>query len=188
MEIVESFKNAECAKLNWLDKLFEDYPRFYDAWDIDLELKDVNVDKAFVVKPSKARRFIALLFVCFGLFAWGSIFLLVAQKILWPISIGFLILVTAWIGLVLWIFFFNPKLSYKITIDKDKIVLGKRTFEWNAVSYYLLMEKGSGRSLIETLVLFVDDKEVYKYNLGNLNTSGQELLKRISSFSKKCTR
>jgi hypothetical protein len=93
----------------------------------------------------------------------------------------FLLLVTAWTGLILWTFFLNPKQSYKIFIDKDKIKLGKQTFEWNNITEYLLMEKGGGRYLVTTLVLFTD-KNVFKYNLTNLNKSGQEIIKRIEFY------
>jgi hypothetical protein len=182
MEIVENFKKNEYAKLNWLEKLFQNFPVFYFAKDIDLKLKNVNIDKAFIVKPSKIRRFMAMLFICLGLFGWFSIFLIVVQKILLPISIVFLILVTSWIGFVLWIFFLNPKLSYQISIDKDRIKLGKQSFEWNKVSEYLLMVKGGGRHEVTTLVIFIDDKETLKYNLTNLNKSGAEIIKQMELY------
>jgi hypothetical protein len=44
MEIVENFKKNEYAKLNWLEKLFQNFPVFYFAKDIDLKLKNVNID------------------------------------------------------------------------------------------------------------------------------------------------
>jgi len=50
------------------------------------------------------------------------------------------------------------------------------------VSEYLLMEKGGGRHLISTLVLFIDSKEILKYNLNNI--SGQDMIKRIEFYKK----
>lgn len=181
MNVVQKFMDDEKSKCNWLEKLFNNFPVFYFAKDITTNLKHKNIDQTFIVRPSKFRRLLAILFICLGLFGWLSIFLLVVQNILLPISIAFLLLVTAWIGLILWTFFLNPKQSYKIFIDKDKIKLGKQTFEWNNITEYLLMEKGGGRYLVTTLVLFTD-KNVFKYNLTNLNKSGQEIIKRIEFY------
>ena len=44
------------------------------------------------------------------------------------------------------------------------------------------MEKGGERYLVTTLVLFVDRKEVLKYNLINLNKSGREIIKGIEFY------
>jgi hypothetical protein len=44
------------------------------------------------------------------------------------------------------------------------------------------MEKGGGRHLVTTLVLFIDNKQALKYNLANLNKSGQEIIKRIEFY------
>ncbi len=173
--------DEEKSKCNWLERLFNNFPVFYFAKDITTIIKHKNIEQTFIVRPSKFRRLLAILFICLGLFGWFSIFLLVIQNILLPISIVFLLLVTAWIGLVLWTFFLNPKWSYKILIDKEKIKLGKQTFEWDDITEYLLMKKGGGRHLVTTLVLFTD-KKVFKYNLTNLNKSGQEIIKRIEFY------
>ncbi len=172
----------EKSKCNWLEKLFNNFPVFYFAKDITTHLKHKNIDQTFIVRPSKFRRFLAALFICLGIFGWVSISLLVVQRILLPITIAFLLLITAWVGFILWTFFLNPKQSYKIIIDKDKIKLGKQTFEWNKISEYLLMEKGGGRHLVTTLVLFIDNKQTLKYNLTNLNKSGEEIIKRIEFY------
>jgi hypothetical protein len=119
--------------------------------------------------------------ICVGLFGWFSNFLLVVQNILLPISIVFLLLITTWIGAIIWTFFLNPKRSYKIIIDKNKIKLGKHAFEWNEIKEYLLMVKGSGRNLATTLVLFTD-KEILKFDLTNLNKSEQEIIKQIEFY------
>ena len=181
MNVVQTFMDEEKSKCNWLERLFNNFPVFYFAKDITTIIKHKNIDQTFIVRPSKFRRLLAMLFICLGLFGWFSIFLLVIQSILLPISIVFLLLVTAWIVLVLWTFFLNPKWSYKIFIDKDKIKLGKQTFEWDNITEYLLMEKGGGRHLVTTLILFTD-KKVFKYNLTNLNKSGQEIIKRIEFY------
>ncbi|MBI1288890.1 MAG: hypothetical protein GC178_15085 [Flavobacteriales bacterium] len=173
--------NEEKSKCNWLERSYDNFPVFYFAKDITTIVKHKNLEQTFVVRPSKFRRLIAILFICLRLFGWFSVFLLVIQNILLPISIVSLLLVTVWIGLVLWTFFLNPKWSYKIFIDKDKIKLGKQAFEWGDITEYLLMEKGGGRRLVTTLVLFTD-KSVFKYNLTNLNKSGQEIIKRIEFY------
>ena len=181
MNIVQTFMDEEKSKCNWLEKLFNNFPVFYFANNLTTNLKQKSIDKTFIVKPSKFRRLLAIFFICIGLFAWVSIFLLVLQNILLPISIIFLLLLTACICLILWTFFLNPKQSYKILIDKDKIKLGKQTIEWNKITEYLLMEKGRGRYLVTTLVIFTD-KKVFKYSLTNLNISGQEIMKRIEFY------
>jgi hypothetical protein len=182
MNFVDTFKDKEKSKCNRLERLFNNYPVFYSAKDIKTNLKDKSIDKAFIVKPSKLRRFIAILFICFGLYFWLTLLLMIVQNILLPITIVFFLLTTAWIGFILWIFFLNPKQSYKIFIDKDKIKVGTQTFEWSQISEYLLMEKGAGKYLMTTLVLFIDNKEALKYNLTNLNKTGQEIIKRIEFY------
>jgi len=182
MNLVETFMDEEKLKCNWLERLFDNYPVFYFAKDININLKHKSIDEAFVVRPSKFRRIIAILFICLGMFGWFSIFLLVVQKILLPITIVFLSLITAWIGFILWTFFLNTKASYKIIIDNDKIKLGKQIYEWNKISEYLLMEKGGGKNMVTTLVLFINNEQVLKYNLTNLNKSGQEIIKRIEFY------
>ena len=49
------------------------------------------------------------------------------------------------------------------------------------------MEKGGGKSLIQTLVLFIDNTEIFKYELNNLNAWGQEIIKRIEFYSHQKT-
>lgn len=66
-------------------------------------------------------------------------------------------------------------------MNKDGIKLNKTTFQWENITEYILMEKGMGRHLTSTLVLFTEDR-TFKYNLTNLNTSGQEIMKRIKLF------
>ena len=182
MNLVEKFKEEEKSKCNWLERLFNNYPVFYLANEINTNLKHKSIDEAFIVIPSRLRRFIALLFICFGIYFWLTILLMIVKKIPLPITIVFLLLTTAWIGLILWTFFINPKKSYKIFIDKDKIKLGKQSFEWNKISEYLLMEKGGGRHLVTRLILFIDNKQALKYNLTNLNKTGQEIIKRIEFY------
>lgn len=184
MNLVETFIDGERAKCSWLDRLFNNYPVFYLAKDITSNLKYQDIDKSFIVRPSISRRLLATLLICLGMFGWFSILLLVIQKILLPISIAFILFISVWTGSILWTFFLNPKLSYKIIIDKNKIILGRQTFEWNKVCEYLLMQKGSGRYLETMLIIFVDNKEVLKFNLTNLNKSGQEIIKRIEFYKK----
>ena len=107
---------------------------------------------------------------------------MIVEEILLPITIVFLLFTTAWLSFVVWTFFLDPKQSYKIFIDKDKIKLGKSIFEWHRVTEYLLMEKGGGRYLETTLVLFIDNKEAIKYSLTNLNKSGEEIIKKIEFY------
>ncbi|MFM2387667.1 MAG: hypothetical protein RL660_2424 [Bacteroidota bacterium] len=182
MDIVESFKKAEHAKMTWLDKLFRNHPVFLCAKDFELELKLKSIDKVFIVKPSLSTRFVALLFIFFGLLAWFTVFLVVFEQTLLPISVFFLLLVTAWIGYVVWTFFLNPKLSYRISMDKEKIIAGKQIFQWADVSDYMLMLKQGGKTTQEKLVLFIDNREVYVYNLSHLNKSGEEIMKRIEFY------
>jgi hypothetical protein len=182
MDVVENFKRAELAKMTWLDKLFRNYPVFLCTKDITRALKHKDIDEAFVVKPSIRTRFVALLFIFFGLFGWFAVFLVVLEKTLLPISIFFLLLVTAWVGYLVWTFFLNPKLSYRISMDKEKIIAGKQTFHWTDVSDYMLMLKQSGKTRQEKLVLFIDNREVYVYNLSHLNKSGEEIMKRIEFY------
>ncbi len=182
MNLVETFKEEEKSKCNWLERLFNNYPVFYSANEIKTNFNHKSIDEAFIVRPSLLRRFIAILFICFGLYFWLIILLMIVHKILLSITIVFLLLTTAWISLILWPFFLNPKKSYKIFIDKNKIKLGKQTFEWNKISEYLLMEKGGGRHLVTTLILFIDNKQALKYDLTNLNKTGQEIIKRIEFF------
>jgi hypothetical protein len=182
MNLVENFMFKEKSKCNWLQRLFNDYPIFYSAKDIKTNLKHNNIDETFIVKPSKLRRLIAIVLICFGIYFWFTLFLMIIQKVLLPISVVFFLLITAWIGFILWTFFFNPKQSYKIFIDKDKIKLGSQTFEWKEVTEYLLMEKGSGRHLVTTLVLFIDNDIALTYNLTNLNKTGKEIIKRIEFY------
>jgi hypothetical protein len=109
---------------------------------------------------------------------------MIIQNILLPITIIFLLLISTWIGFILWTFFLDPKQSYKIILDKDKIIIGKETFEWDRISDYLLMEKGGGRNLVTKLVLFIDNEKIQKYDLTNLNRSGEEIMKQIE-FNKQ---
>src|SRR6187549_1321169 len=112
MNLVETFMNDEKSRCNWIERLFNSYPVFYFAKDITTNLKHKSIDQPFIVRPSKFRRLLAIFFICLGMFGWFSIFLLVIQKILFPIAIIFLLLITVWIGFVLWTFFLNPKYSY----------------------------------------------------------------------------
>jgi hypothetical protein len=181
MNVVEKFINEETSKSNWLERLFNNYPVFYFAKDISIVGINTLSDNSFIVSPSITRRFFAIIFMCVGLFGWFSILLLVIMNILFPISMLFLLLISVWIGFILWTFFLNPKYSFKIWMDKDGIKLNKTTFKWENITEYLLMEKGMGRHFTSTLVLFTEDR-TFKYNLTNLNTSGQEIMKRIKLF------
>ena len=185
MDIVDAFIIEEKSKVNWLNKFFKNYPVFYFAHEIeDIELKNKNINEPFLIKPSKSRRFIALIFILFGLYFWFVLLAMIFDKTLLPISVIFLLLLTAWIGITIWFVFFNPKISYKIILDKEKIKIGKQTFLWNEVSSYLLMEKGRGRHLESTLVLFIHNNIAKKYNINNMNKSGDEIIKRIEFYEK----
>lgn len=181
MNIVEKFTDKEKSTSNWLERLFNNYPVFYFAKDISTVGIHTTTDNSFMVSPSKTRRFFAIIFMCLGLFGWFSILQLVILQILFPISIIFFLLISVWIGFILWTFFLNPKYSFKIWMDKDGIKLNKTTFKRENITEYMLMEKGMGRHLTSTLVLFTEDR-TFKYNLTNLNSSGLEIMKRIKFF------
>ena len=66
-------------------------------------------------------------------------------------------------------------------MDKEKIKIDKHTYIWQEVSEYLLMEKGEGKYLVTTLVLFINNK-ANKYDVTNLDKSGKEILKRIDFY------
>ncbi|HEX4373318.1 MAG TPA: hypothetical protein VHZ50_08465, partial [Puia sp.] len=125
MNIVENFMENEKAKVNWLHKLFQTYPVFYFAKDIQKEIKRDVVKRNYIVRPSKLIRAIAFLFICFGLFFWLTLLNMIFENILLPITVIFLLLVTCWISSILWIFFLNPKYSYKITLNNSEIIIGK---------------------------------------------------------------
>ena len=59
-------------------------------------------------------------------------------------------------------------------MDKEKIKIGKHKYVWQEVSEYLIMEKGGGKYLVTTLVLFINNK-AKKYNVSNLDKSGKEI-------------
>lgn len=158
MNIVEAFMEGEKARLHWLEKLFQNYPEFYFANDIKTNIKQTSTERNYIIKPSNFRRTIASLFICFGLFFWIMLLVLIFQNILLPVTIILLLLITSWIGSIVWIFFLNTKYSYKIDIRNDKIIIGKKPIEWERVSAYLLMKKGAGRHSVSTLVLFIDNK------------------------------
>lgn len=181
-DVVDTFMAEEKSNCNWLDRLLKNYPVFYFAKDITTNFKQDGMDKKFIVKPSKIKRLLGLLFVCVGFYGIFCISLIVIQKILLPISITFLLFITFWTGTIIWTLFLNPKLSYKIIIDKERIILGKQAYEWSEVSEYLLMIKGSGRYQVTKLVLFIEKKQVMVYNLDNLNKSGAEIIKRIELY------
>ena len=174
---------VERSKCNTLERLFNNYPVFYFSKDIDLRLNSISLDKEFIVKPSKIRRFVATIFVCFGLFFWMMFLSLIVKSILMPISAFFLILTSVWIGFIVWTVFLDPQQSYKIVVNSKEIFLGSQTYSLSDISEYLLMEGSWGRhGPVTTLVLFIDNKDVKKFDLTNMNKSGQEIVKRIEYF------
>lgn len=184
MNLVEKFIDEEKSKCNRLERLFNNYPVFYFVKDISTNLKHKSTDKTFIVRPSIFRRLLAILFICFGMFGWFSIFLLVVLQILLPITIIFLLLITAWIGFILWTFFLGSKYSFKITFTTKELIIDKEHIAWDRISEYLLMEKGGGRYMVSTLVLFIDNKEIKRKIIDNLNTSGDKILKLIELYKK----
>jgi len=182
MNLVETFKQEEIAKLNRIDKLFRNHPAFFSSNDITYSLKLKNTDKPFIVKPSVLRRLFAIVFICGGLYFWLTLAYMIFQNILLPVTIVFLVLTTAWISMILWAIFLDPKQSYKIIIEKDSIKLGNQSIDWNQITDYLLMVKGGGKNEVTTLVLFIDNTEIRKYNLTNLNKSGKEIMKTIEFY------
>jgi hypothetical protein len=120
MNLVEIFKQEEIAKLNRIDKLFHNYPAFFSSKEITYNLKLKNIDKPFIVKPSVLNRLFAIVFICGGLYFWLTLAYMIFQNILLPVSIVFLVLTTAWISMILWAIFLDPKQSYKIIIEKDR--------------------------------------------------------------------
>ena len=182
MNLIEGFIEGEKSKCNRFDKLFKNYPVFYKINDIEFDLKINNrINESFVVRPSKIKRFIALIYICLGLFLWSLMLLFIIDKTLLPITILFLLMLTVWIWLIFWSFFLNSNKSFEIWMDKEKIKIGKHTYVWQEVSEYLLMEKGGGKYLVTTLVLFINNK-ANKYDVTNLDKSGKEILKRIDFY------
>lgn len=179
---METFKQEEIVKLNRFDKLFRNYPAFFSSNEITYNLKLKNTDKPFIVKPSVIRRLFAILFICGGLYFGLTLTYMIFQNILLPVTIVFLVLTTLWISIILWAIFLDPKQSYKIIIEKDRIKIGKQTLDWNQITDYLLMVKGGGKNEVTTLVLFIDNTETKKYNLTNLNKSGKEIMKIIEFY------
>jgi hypothetical protein len=70
-------------------------------------------------------------------------------------------------------------------LKKTGIELGNQSFDWNQITDYLLMVKGGGKNEVTTLVLFIDNTEIRKYNLTNLNKSGKEIMKRMDYYKLK---
>lgn len=184
MNLIEGFVEDEKSKCNRFDKLFKNYPVFYKVKDIEFDLKiNKRINELFLVRPSKMKRFIALIYICLGLFLWCMMLLLIIDETLLPITILFLLMLTVWIWLIFWSFFLNPNKSFEIWMDKEKIKIGKHTYVWKEVSEYLLIEKGGGKYMDTTLVLFINNK-AKKYNVSNLDKSGKEIIKRIDFY--KC--
>lgn len=182
MALVEVFMEKERSSCNWLDKLLKNYPEFYFAKDIKTKIPQITIDETFKAGPSKLKRIPAFLLICVGIYFWLTLLLMILKNILLPVSIAFILLTTLWIFSLLWVFFLNPRQSYQIVIDKAILKIGGEEFEWNKISDFLLMEKGSGRHQVSHLVLFINNKDWIKYNLTNLNRSGGEILKAIDFF------
>jgi hypothetical protein len=134
MNIVEEFMKGEEAKMNWPDKLFQNYPVFYFAKDIKADVKKNSEERNYIVRPSKIRRIVASLFICFGLFFWITILIMIFKKELLPITLIFLLLITCWIGMIARTFFLSPKYSYKITFNNHEIIIGKEAIKWERIS------------------------------------------------------
>lgn len=182
MNLIEEFIEDEKSKCNRFDKLIKNYPIFYKENDIEFEFKKNNsINESFVVRPSKIKRFIALIYVSLGLFMWSLMLVFIIDNTLLPITILFLLMLTVWIWFLLWSFFLNPNKSFEICMEKEKITIGKHTYIWKEVSEFLLIEKGRGKYLVTTLVLFFDNK-AKKYNVTNLDKTGKEILKSIDFY------
>ena len=95
MNLVETFKQEEIAKLNRIDKLLRNYPAFFSSNDITYSLKLKNTDKPFIAKPSVLRRLFAIVFICGGIYFWLTLAYMIFQNILLPVTIVFLVLTTA---------------------------------------------------------------------------------------------
>jgi hypothetical protein len=185
MKIVDDFMRTERANLNWLEKLFRNYPEFYFTKDIEITHKDYDLKPNVTIRPSVFRRFIAFVFIIMGLIAWLIFLTMVLQNVLFPITLIFLILITVWTGFIIWKFFLNSKYSYKIFIDKNEIRTNKLFLTWDTISEVLVMVKGGGRHMVSTLVIFKNDNTIHRLSLENMGTTNDKLLKYIALYGKK---
>lgn len=185
MKIVDDFMKDERANINWLEKLFMNYPEFYFAKDLEFTSKDFELKQFVTIRPSTFRRIIATAFIFIGIIAWLIFLNMIFQNILFPIALGFLIIITAWIGFIIWTFFLNPKYSYKIFIDKNEFRTNKLCLSWNSITDVLIMVKGSGRHIVSTLVIFVNDNYIHRFALQNMGISNEKLLKIIELHRNK---
>ena len=182
MKIVEDFILTERSNLNWLEKLFMNYPESIFARDIEIKPNGYDLKPNVTIRPSILRRLIASAFTILGLIAWLIFLNMVIQNILFPITLIFLMLISVWTGFVIWTFFLNPKYSYKIFISKSAIRTNKLCLPWEAISEVLIMVKGGGRHQVSTLVIFGNDNKIYRFALQNLGMSNHKILKTIKLY------
>jgi hypothetical protein len=184
MDIVEDLIKNETENQGKWDQFFTGRPVFYFAKDFEFSPKSNQLKPTVTIKPSVLQRLLVLPFLAAAIFFWLILLSLVLRNILLSIALCFLLLLSLLIVFVIWSTFINPKYSYKISIDKEKISIHKLTLKWELILEVIVMVKGVGRNKVSTLVVFTDDNNVYRFPLRNLGISEHQLLTKIEVYRK----
>ncbi len=179
MGVVEEFIAKEKSSVNRIHRFLGIEPSFLFLYEVDPANAKANIRNPFIVRPSIMRRVIATFLLIAGTIGLISLISIMAQTKLLPIVFVFMIINLAWLALVSWTFFLNPKTSYTIIMDERQITLGNEVFRWNEISTCLIETKGAGRHSRNYLVIFTHQKTIHTFDLSNLGKSGTTILRNI---------
>jgi hypothetical protein len=182
MTLVDDFIKEEEAKMNWLEKVFMNYPTMYSTKELASSTKGLSIDTDKIFHPSLLDRAIAIIFLIFSIVCWLILFNMLTRHILVPVTIGGLQFISLIIGIIVWNTFLNRKYIYTIKLNKNHLEIDRKIIAWSEIFETQIMLRQPGRGRSSYLVIFTRDNQVYKYSLFKFGISDRKLSTLIELY------
>lgn len=182
MTPADNFIKDEKSGMNWLEKVFMNYPEMFSTKELAGAVNAFQIEQEKTIHPSTTGRIIPVLFLFFSIGCWLILFNLFINKVLIYVTISALLFVSLIIWVIIWNTFLNRKYIYTIRLNKVHIEIDKKIIPWTDISGTYIMIRQSGRGRASHLVIFTNDERAYKYSLFAFGITDQKLSALIEFY------
>ncbi|HEY6902497.1 MAG TPA: hypothetical protein VI233_17690 [Puia sp.] len=183
MSKIDEFIEQEIAGVSWLDKTTQNYPRIKSTSALCYSPKSATPNPEHKLTPSWFNKIFGVLFILFSLFFYTVLIgTLINGHLPTPVSIMFLLIISGMDWMVIWTFFVDPKMNYKIRLNKEYIELGSQRISWDDIEDTYIMTKMGGKNTETHLVIFRKGMDTRKFNISRFAIDSRKL----ASFIEQC--
>lgn len=182
MTDVKDFILEEESKMDWLDKMLNNYPVVENTKFL-ATIKKIKPGNNTVLHPSVLQKVISFCFICLAFFMWLQTLrvFLKDDELRW-VMLGLLCFASVIIYIPLYYSFLNKKTLYNIVLNTYGITCGKIRYSWPDVIETYVMSHTVTKPSQYHLVLHTKTEGFKTFDLFKFNISVQRLSSLIEYY------